>query len=104
MEPMKHGLVARYEPLGREGDGFEVIRGSSIGRWPYGYYMLLRVVVFAAALLQGGLIYQQAKAFHAMGWAVLGRCHRFQSDHAASPDACGVVNPNVQEPQGGSQP
>jgi hypothetical protein len=35
----------------------------ALGRWPYGYYMLLRVVVAAAALLLAGLIYQQAKSF-----------------------------------------
>jgi hypothetical protein len=35
----------------------------ALGRWPYGYYMLLRVVVAAAALLLVGLIYQQAKSF-----------------------------------------
>jgi hypothetical protein len=35
----------------------------ALGRWPYGYYMLLRVVVAAAALLVAGLIYQQAKSF-----------------------------------------
>jgi hypothetical protein len=35
----------------------------ALGRWPYGYYMLLRVVVFAAALLIAGLIYQRAKTF-----------------------------------------
>jgi hypothetical protein len=35
----------------------------AIGRWPYGYYMLLRVVVFATALLIAGLICQQARAF-----------------------------------------
>jgi hypothetical protein len=34
----------------------------ALGRWPYGYYMLLRVVVAAAALLLAGLIYQQAKS------------------------------------------
>jgi hypothetical protein len=33
------------------------------GRWPYGYYMLLRVVVLAAALLLAGLIYQRTKQF-----------------------------------------
>jgi hypothetical protein len=35
----------------------------AIGRWPYGYYMLLRVVVSAAALLLATLIYQHAKSF-----------------------------------------
>ena len=35
----------------------------ALGRWPYGYYMLLRVIVAAAALLLAGLIYQQAKSF-----------------------------------------
>jgi hypothetical protein len=35
----------------------------ALGRWPYGYYMLLRVVVAATALLLAGLIYQQAKSF-----------------------------------------
>ena len=35
----------------------------AIGRWPYGYYMLLRVVILASALLLAGLIYQQAKTF-----------------------------------------
>jgi hypothetical protein len=35
----------------------------ALGRWPYVYYMLLRVVVLAAALLLAGLIYQQAKSF-----------------------------------------
>ena len=35
----------------------------ALGRWPYGYYMLLRVVVLAAALLIAGLIYQRAKPF-----------------------------------------
>jgi hypothetical protein len=34
----------------------------ALGRWPCGYYMLLRVVVVAAALLLAGLIYQQAKS------------------------------------------
>jgi hypothetical protein len=33
------------------------------GHWPYGYYMLLRVVVLAAALLLAGLIYQRTKQF-----------------------------------------
>jgi hypothetical protein len=33
------------------------------GHWPYGYYMLLRVVVLAAALLLAGLIYQRVKQF-----------------------------------------
>jgi hypothetical protein len=38
----------------------------ALGRWPYGYYMLLRVVVAATALLLVvGLIYQQAKSFTA---------------------------------------
>ena len=32
----------------------------ALARWPYGYYMLLRVVVLTAALLIAGLIYQQA--------------------------------------------
>ena len=35
----------------------------AIARWPYGYYMLLRVVVFAAGLLLAALIYQRAKSF-----------------------------------------
>ena len=35
----------------------------AIARWPYGYYILLRVVVAASALLLAGLIYQQAKSF-----------------------------------------
>jgi hypothetical protein len=34
---------------------------AAIGRWPYGYYMLLRVVVFAAGLLIAALIYQRMK-------------------------------------------
>lgn len=33
------------------------------GRWPYAYYMLLRVVVMGAAFLLAGLVYQQAKNF-----------------------------------------
>jgi hypothetical protein len=36
---------------------------AAIGRWPYGYYMLLRVVVFAAGLLIAGFIYQRTKSF-----------------------------------------
>jgi hypothetical protein len=39
------------------------IPAGILGRWPYAYYMLLRVVVAAAALLLAGLIYQQAKSF-----------------------------------------
>jgi hypothetical protein len=35
----------------------------AIGHWPYGYYMLLRVVVLAASLLLAGLIYQRTKQF-----------------------------------------
>jgi hypothetical protein len=35
----------------------------ALGHWPYGYYMLLRVVVLAAALLLAGLIYQRTKQF-----------------------------------------
>lgn len=35
----------------------------AIGRWPYGYYQLLRIVVFAAALLVAALAYQSAKTF-----------------------------------------
>jgi hypothetical protein len=35
----------------------------AIGRWPYGYYMLLRVVILAAALLLAGFLYQRAKSF-----------------------------------------
>jgi hypothetical protein len=35
----------------------------AIARWPYGYYLLLRVVVLVAALLLAGLIYQRAKTF-----------------------------------------
>jgi hypothetical protein len=35
----------------------------ALGRWPYSYYMFLRVVVLAAALLIAGLVYQQAKTF-----------------------------------------
>jgi hypothetical protein len=35
----------------------------AIGRWPYGYYMLLRVVVLAAALLLAGLVSQRVKSF-----------------------------------------
>jgi hypothetical protein len=35
----------------------------AIGRWPYGYYMLLRVIVLATALLLASLIYQQGRAF-----------------------------------------
>lgn len=34
----------------------------ALGHWPYGYYMLLRVVVFAAGLLIASLIYQRAKS------------------------------------------
>ena len=40
----------------------------AIGRWPYSYYMLLRVVVLAAALLLAGLIYQKAKTFTLWVW------------------------------------
>lgn len=35
----------------------------AIRRWPYPYYMLLRVVVMGAAVLLAGLIYRQAKNF-----------------------------------------
>src|SRR5947209_13580381 len=35
----------------------------AIGRWPYGYYMLLRVIVFADGLLLAALIYQRMKTF-----------------------------------------
>ena len=35
----------------------------AIGRLPYSYYMLLRVVILAAALLQAGMLYQQTKSF-----------------------------------------
>jgi len=35
----------------------------AIGPWPYGYYMLLRVVVFAAGLLLAALTYQRLKQF-----------------------------------------
>jgi hypothetical protein len=35
----------------------------AIGRLPYGYYMLLRVVVPAAALLLAGFIYQRTSKF-----------------------------------------
>src|SRR5690242_13764304 len=34
---------------------------AAVGRWPYGYYMLLRVVVFAAGLLIVALIYERMK-------------------------------------------
>ena len=36
---------------------------AAVGRWPYGYYMLLRIFVAAAALLLAGLIYQRMKSF-----------------------------------------
>jgi len=35
----------------------------AIGRWPYGYYTLLRVVVLAGGLLLAALIYQRMKTF-----------------------------------------
>ena len=35
----------------------------ALGRWPYGYYMLLRVVVAATALLIAGSIYRHGKSF-----------------------------------------
>jgi hypothetical protein len=35
----------------------------AIGQWPYGYYMLLRVIVLAAGLVLAGLIYQRMKSF-----------------------------------------
>jgi hypothetical protein len=34
---------------------------AAIGRWPYEYYMILRVMVFAAGLLAAALIYQRSK-------------------------------------------
>jgi hypothetical protein len=36
---------------------------AALGHWPYSYYMLLRVVVLAAALLLPALTYQQTKQF-----------------------------------------
>jgi hypothetical protein len=36
----------------------------AIGRWPYAYYMLLRVIVLAAGLLLAGLVYQRMKSFN----------------------------------------
>ena len=39
----------------------------ALGPWPYGYYMLLRVVVFAAALLLAILIHQRTESMKA--WA-----------------------------------
>jgi len=41
----------------------------ALGRWPYGYHMLLRVVVFASGLLIATLIYQRMKDFTA--WVVV---------------------------------
>lgn len=41
----------------------------ALGHWPYGYYMLLRVVVFAVALLLASFIYQQTKSISL--WAAL---------------------------------
>ena len=41
----------------------------AVGPWPYSYYMLLRIVVFAAALLLASLIYQRAKSITA--WTIL---------------------------------
>src|SRR5262245_65194187 len=35
----------------------------AVGPWPYGYYMLLRVVVFATGLLLAALTYQRMKQF-----------------------------------------
>ncbi len=35
----------------------------AIGRWPYDYYMLLRVIVCAAGFLLAALIYQRIKSF-----------------------------------------
>jgi hypothetical protein len=35
----------------------------AIGRWPYGYYMLLRIVALAAGLMLAGLVYQRMKSF-----------------------------------------
>ena len=35
----------------------------SLAHWPYGYYLLLRAVVMASALLLAGLIHQQTKQF-----------------------------------------
>ena len=43
----------------------------AIGRWPYGYYMLLRVIVSATALLLTGSIYQRAKVLAVWGWLFL---------------------------------
>ncbi len=43
--------------------------GIALGRLPYGYYMLLRVVVLAAAILVAIMIYQRDRAFTA--WAAL---------------------------------
>ena len=34
-----------------------------VAHWPYGYYMLLRVVVMATALLLVGQIYQRVKRY-----------------------------------------
>ena len=35
----------------------------AVGPWPYGYYMLLRVIVFAGGLLLAALTYQRVKQF-----------------------------------------
>jgi hypothetical protein len=35
----------------------------AVGRWPYNYYILLRLIVFAAGLLLAWLIYQRVKSF-----------------------------------------
>jgi hypothetical protein len=43
---------------------------AALGHWPYSYYMLLRVVVTAAAVLLTAFAYQRTKT------TFLGRCRR----------------------------
>lgn len=38
------------------------ILGAALARWPYGYYMLLRVVVLVTALLVASMAYQRERA------------------------------------------
>ena len=61
---------------------------AALGHWPYSYYMLLRAVVTAAAVLLTAFAYQRTKTL------VIAAV--FNPFVAASPDPRGVVNLNYR--------